>query len=287
MFRAYILLGFTILLAQLHISGDITKYINMKYAYLSKTAAIILGFLTVIQMIIVFQKEHVKHDHECGCNASHCGHDHSKDENTWWKRTIAYTLFCFPIISGLFFPIATLDSDIVKAKGFHFPVAQPESKDPFMSRQFLKPDTSIYYAQEGYRELMEKEKKQFATKGKIALNDADFLKGMEVVYNYPGEFTGKTISFKGFVFRDDSSKKEQYFVFRFGIIHCVADSGVYGMLVKKPEDAQWKNDEWIQVEGTISTEFYQPFHANIPVLEVNKWSTVEFPKEQYVYRGAD
>ncbi len=56
MFRAYILLGFTILIAQLHISGNITKYINMKYAYLSTTAAIILGFLTIIQIIVVFQK---------------------------------------------------------------------------------------------------------------------------------------------------------------------------------------------------------------------------------------
>lgn len=56
MFRAYILLGFTILIAQLHISGNITKYINMKYAYLSTTAAIILGFLTIVQIIIVFQK---------------------------------------------------------------------------------------------------------------------------------------------------------------------------------------------------------------------------------------
>ncbi|WP_191664190.1 DUF1980 domain-containing protein, partial [Bacillus pseudomycoides] len=105
MFRAYILLGFTILIAQLHISGNITKYINMKYAYLSKTAAIILGFLTLIQIIVVFQKEHKKEkdQHSCGCDNSHCGHDHSKDENTWWKRTFAYTLFCFPIISGLFF----------------------------------------------------------------------------------------------------------------------------------------------------------------------------------------
>ena len=34
--------------------------------------------------------------------------------------------------------------------------------------------------------------------------------------------------------------KEQYFLFRFGIIHCVADSGVYGMLVKKPEGVEWK-----------------------------------------------
>lgn len=288
MFRTYILLGFTILIAQLHISGNITKYINMEYAYLSKTAAVIFGFLTIVQIIIVFREEYSKKEHHaCGCDHMHCGHDHSKDENTWWKRLFTYTLLCFPIISGLFFPIATLDSDIVKAKGFHFPVAQPENTDPFMTRQFLKPDTSIYYGKEGYRSIMEKEKKEFVTKNKISLNDENFLKGMEIIYNYPGEFTGKTLSFKGFVFRDDSLKKEQYFLFRFGIIHCIADSGVYGMLVKKPEGVEWKNDDWIEVEGTISTEFYQPFHATIPVLTVTKWNKIEAPTEQYVFRGAN
>ncbi|MGR5910424.1 DUF1980 domain-containing protein [Bacillus pacificus] len=163
MFRAYILLGFTILIAQLHISGNITKYINMKYAYLSKTAAIILGFFNCCSNYNRFPKKNIKKEreqHNCGCDHSHCGHDHSKDENTWWKKAFSYTLFCFPIVSGLFFPIATLDSDIVKAKGFHFPVAQAESTDPFMRRQFLRPDTSIYYGKEGYRGVMEKRKER-------------------------------------------------------------------------------------------------------------------------------
>ncbi len=56
---------------------------------------------------------------------------------------------------------------------------------------------------------------------------------------------------------------------------------------EKPEGVEWNNDDWIQVEGEITTEFYQPFHANIPVLEVTKWNKVEQPKEQYVFRGAD
>lgn len=105
-------------------------------------------------------------------------------------------MFCFPIVSGLFFPIATLDSDIVKAKGFHFPVAQAESTDPFMRRQFLRPDTSIYYGKEGYRGVMEKGKKEFVTKDSVTLNDENFLKGMETIYNYPGEFTGKNYHLK-------------------------------------------------------------------------------------------
>ncbi len=60
MFRAYILLGFTILIAQLHISGNITKYINMKYAYLSKTAAIILGFFNCCSNYNRFPKKNIK-----------------------------------------------------------------------------------------------------------------------------------------------------------------------------------------------------------------------------------
>ena len=195
-------------------------------------------------------------------------------------------MFCFPIVSGLFFPIATLDSDIVKAKGFHFPVAQAESKDPFMTRQFLRPDTSIYYGKEGYRGVMEKGKKEFVTKDSIALKDEDFLKGMETIYNYPGEFTGKKLSFKGFVFKDDSSKRTIFLIpFRYYTL-C---SGFWCIwyVSEKPEGVEWTNDDWIQVEGEISTEFYQPFHANIPVLEVTKWNKVEQPKEQYVFRGAD
>lgn len=281
MARAYILLGFTFLLMQLHISGNITKYINMKYAYLSKSAAVLLALLTVVQVIAVFKKESHNHEH-CG---DHCGHQHEEEKG--WKRRFSFALLWFPILSGLFLPIASLDSDIVKAKGFHFPVAEPGNNDPFMQRQFLKPDTSIYYGSEGYRELMAKEKKKYVGRDRIALTDTDFLKGMETIYNSPGEFVDKTLSFQGFIFRDDSSGKEQYFLFRFGIIHCVADSGVFGMLVNKPEDADWSNDQWITAEGTIETQYYQPFRTTIPVLNVTSWKQVATPKEQYVYRGAE
>ncbi|MCP8968900.1 TIGR03943 family putative permease subunit [Ectobacillus ponti] len=284
MARAYILLGFTFLLVQLHISGDITKYINMRYAYLSKSAAVLLVLLTVVQVISSFRQErgHAHHTHDCD---DHCGHHH--EEERGWKRKLTFALFVFPIFTGLCLPVAVLDSDIVKAKGFHFPVAEPGNQDPFMQRQFLKPDTSIYYGEEGYRELIEKEKKQFLQRDSISLNDANFLKGMESIYNSPGEFSGKTLSFKGFVFADKSTGKEEYFLFRFGIIHCVADSGVYGMLVEKPAGAQWKDDEWIMAEGSIQTQYYQPFHTTIPVLHVTGWTKVAAPEEQYVYRGAE
>ncbi|MDX1807015.1 MAG: DUF1980 domain-containing protein, partial [Paenisporosarcina sp.] len=50
MMRTYILLVFTFFFAHLHASGNITKYINMKYAYLSYSAIFIFALLTIVQI---------------------------------------------------------------------------------------------------------------------------------------------------------------------------------------------------------------------------------------------
>lgn len=281
MIRSLILIGFTYLIFQLHLSGDISKYINMKYSYLSATAGYALLVLTIVQ-ILLLNKDHSK---DAGCEHDHCGHNHSK-EDKWYKKLLVYPIFAFPIISGLFFPIATLDSNIVKAKGFHFPIYDEGKGDPFMQQQFLRPDTSVYYGKDEYDARMKTEKKKYIDQKTIFLNDKNYLNGMETIYNFPGDFLGKDIEFKGFVFNDaETIDKNQLFVFRFGIIHCIADSGVFGMLVDMPDGTKLGNDEWITVKGKISTIYYQPFKTNIPILKVEKWTKTAAPKDQYVYKG--
>ncbi|WP_144548048.1 TIGR03943 family putative permease subunit [Bacillus sp. X1(2014)] len=281
MIRSLILIGFTYLIFQMHLTGDINKYINMKYSYLSATAGYALLVLTIVQICMLSKSE----SKEASCDHDHCGHNHSK-ENKWYKKLFIYPIFAFPIISGLFFPIATLDSNIVKAKGFHFPIYDEGKGDSFMQQQFLRPDTSVYYGKEDYDMLMNKEKKKYVNKETIILNDKNYLKGMETIYNFPGDFLGKEIEFKGFVFNDSETvNKNQLFVFRFGVIHCIADSGVFGMMVEMPDGTKLKNDEWVTVKGKISTIYYQPFKTNIPYLKVEDWSTTSAPKEEYVFRG--
>ncbi|MFP5111871.1 TIGR03943 family putative permease subunit [Bacillaceae bacterium C204] len=281
MIRSLILIGFTYLIFHMHLTGDINKYINMKYSYLSATAGYALLVLTIVQIIMLSKSD----SKEASCDHEHCGHNHAK-ENKWYKKIFIYPIFAFPIISGLFFPIATLDSNIVKAKGFHFPIYDESKGDSFMQQQFLRPDTSVYYGKEDYDVLMKKEKKKYVNKETIILNDKNYLKGMETIYNYPGDFLGKDFEFKGFVFNDSETiNKNQLFVFRFGVIHCIADSGVFGMLVEMPDGTKLKDDEWVTVKGKISTIYYQPFKTNIPYLKVEDWSTTSAPKEEYVFRG--
>ncbi|GGE44209.1 UPF0703 protein YcgQ [Pullulanibacillus camelliae] len=279
MIRFIILFGFMYLFLHLHATGDISKYINMKYSYLTFIMIFIFAFMALYQLIkwnIQGKKgtEEEHHDH---------GHDHSKDENTFLKKLLVYGLLLLPLVTGIFLPIATLDSNIVKAKGFHFAEIDND-KDQYADHQILRPNTRLYYDSDQYEKMATSDRKKYDKGNKLVLNDDNFLRGLETVYNYPGDFTNETISMKGFVYHGDSLKKNQLFVFRFGIVHCIADAGVYGMMLEFPKDVNYKDDQWLQVEGTMSTVFYQPFKQTIPYLKVTKWKVVKAPKDQYVYR---
>lgn len=276
MFRVFILLGFGFYLMQLHISGNISKYINMKYAYLSIAAMIAAFLLGIIQLIMVFRDEDMKKE-------EHLGHMHD-GENRWWKKIIVYGMLMYALAAGFLVPVATLNSTIVSAKGFHFPKNNAAGDDPFAQNQFLRPDTSNYFGKSDYQKMMEKEKAAIINKDTISITDKNYLMTMELIYNYPGEFEGKKISFTGFVYNDKVTGNNNLFLFRFGIIHCVADSGVYGMLVHMPTSKKYKNDTWIKVTGKLTEENYAPFKMTIPALEVNSFKKISKPKDVYVYR---
>ena len=110
----------------------------------------------------------------------------------------------------------------------------------------------------------------------------NYMEVMEVIYDYPDEFAGKTLSFTGFVY-NDPSQKDQQFLFRFGIIHCIADSGVYGMLTTGNHEKVADNT-WIHAEGKIQLTYHQQLGQSLPTLAVTEFKQVEEPANPYVYR---
>ncbi|RPJ94211.1 hypothetical protein CW357_16695 [Rummeliibacillus sp. TYF005] len=59
------------------------------------------------------------------------------------------------------------------------------------------------------------------------------------------------------------------------------------MVVQLPDGQHLKNDQWVNVEGKLSTIYYQPFKANFPYLKVTKINQIERPDESYTFRGYD
>ncbi|WP_330219559.1 TIGR03943 family putative permease subunit [Peribacillus muralis] len=186
------------------------------------------------------------------------------------------------MFTDLFLPVATMDSNIVEKKGFHFPVY--DDSDEYSQHQFLQTDTSLYYGKDDYLTLMDHSLKSLSTHDSLRLTDKNYLTDLEAIYYSPGKFTGKQITLKGFSFHSEDLAKNQVFLFRFGVIHCVANSGAFGMLIEFPEGMDPKNDEWYSVTGKLETVYYQPFKKTIPILKVSSQSKIAEPDDPYVYR---
>ena len=286
MIRFLILSGYFELMMYLQVSGKLDQYINVHYRYLAILSMILSALLALVQLYICVKSDSVKGKKQVDEEVHH-HHDHDHDHGLTKpsQRVIAYVLLALPVIVGTLFPTVSLDTTIVEAKGFNFPISKESVGDPEMQTQYLKPDTSIYFNKSDYLDQMKKLKEKYDDKQLIKITDENYLEVMELIYNYPSEFIGKKISYEGFVYKTPDGEKEDNFLFRFGIIHCVADSGVFGLLTHMPEGTNVKNDEWYKVEGTIQSDYYEPFKRDIPVVEVNTLTKIEAPKNQYVYRS--
>ena len=75
---------------------------------------------------------------------------------------------------------------------------------------------------------MTKELAKYKGRETIQITTENYMEVMELIYLYPNDFMGKKVTYTGFVYNDPQTKGYQ-FIFRFGIIHCIADSGVYGL----------------------------------------------------------
>ncbi|MBL4998413.1 phosphate ABC transporter substrate-binding protein [Enterococcus xinjiangensis] len=274
-----ILSGYFELMMYLQVSGKLDQYINVHYRYLAILSMILSALLALVQLYLWVKNgkaEEETHEHD---------HNHDHGLSKPYQRGIAYVLLALPVIVGTLFPTVSLDTTIVEAKGFNFPVSKESVGDPEMQTQYLKPDTSIYFNKSDYLDQMNELKEKYGDKQTIEITDENYLEVMELIYNYPSEFIGKKISYEGFVYQTPNDSNADVFLFRFGIIHCVADSGVFGLLTHMPEGVTVKNDEWYKIEGTIQSDYYQPFKREIPSVVVTNAEKVAAPKNQYVYRS--
>jgi putative membrane protein len=279
----------------LHATGNISKYINMKYSFLSASMIVILLLLTIVEGIKLWFSGEKKEEHQdCDCTHEHHDHDHHHDHGhekkkksagKRLKRFLAYTIVVIPAITGVVLPVATLDSQLVDAKGFSFPTLE-DGSDQYGMHQVLNPDMSKFMNKGDYDDLVNKESKSYLPKNNITLKDEDYLVGLEVMYNFPGAFTGKTLTMKGFTYNGPGEQPNQLFLLRFGIIHCVADSGAFGMMIQFPKNVHIPNDQWYQVTGTMDTVYYPQMKTKIPVLKVTSYKTIPKPTDPYVYRNS-
>lgn len=269
MIRFLILAGYFEMTMYLYISGKLDQYINLHYSYLA-FLSMILSFILALVQLYIWVKNLDTHSHLS-------------------KKTAKFTsiaLLIIPLAVAWLFPTVSLDSTTVSAKGYHFPLSTENDSNTQAQEgttvQYLKPDTSIYFTKSTYQTEMREIADKYLAQDKILITGENYMEVMEAIYDFPSEFAGKTIEMVGFVY-NDPDKTDQQFLFRFGIIHCIADSGVYGLLSTGASQT-FPDNSWVKASGKIKIAYHHSLKQSLPTLELEQIEEIQQPKNPYVYR---
>jgi putative membrane protein len=308
--RALILLAFTGLIFKMHITGEITKFINPKYVGLSQTASVIFLVLFFIQITRIWSDKHKDHN-DCHHNheGTECGHDHDHGDTPFSLRKLfSYAIIVFPLLTGFLLPPKVLDASIAEKKGgmaiFTNPKQNkaegsdtgqntsdlresPEStiEDPTITGEhsFIDdnavPETGIenMMSKKEYEELIQK----LNGNSTIVMDDLVFAAYYEEISADIQKYRGRQIELTGFVYKEDVLQENQLVLSRFLITHCVADASIIGFISELEEAPSIDQDTWIKATGIIDTTSFDG--VELPMVKITGWEKVEEPLEPYLY----
>lgn len=307
--RGIILIGFTMLMLKLVLTGNMIHFIAPKMIPFVYFAMIVFLLLGVMQI----WRSGSKKEAELYCD---CGIDHSTSSSPL-RSLFVYLVFIIPVITGFLFPDAVLDSSVAAKRGFKSIATNDEQstsnndqsnelaeaylKDPEAYMEELDERVGDKVAQssnipevplehpEGFElqappeDFYAQLENDMLSMDTITLTEENYIAMTSILDKNPEKFVGKTVEIKGFVFREDDFEEDQFVIARFGLSCCVADASVYGTLATLPDAKQYGDDQWIKIKGTITTIDYQDW--TLPYVNIKTIETIDQPDEPYVYEN--
>lgn len=316
--RSYILLGFTVLLAKLLLTGDIIYYLAPRLHMLSYVTLVILVILTIASL-----KQALSGSKEQACD---CGGEHGLPHGMM-RTVVFYGLFILPLAMGFFMPHKILGSALAEKKGVNLlagnakelmaqksslasekatgqkakqesatakpsPSAPPSSdaaRSVPSAPSALKPHKKTEN-DEQIRKIFQSanfgdyytDKAMFMYKQSVInLDDNLFLDGLTILELYPKEFEGHSLETTGFVYRQPEFTKSEFVVARFTVSCCTADATVAGVLVDAKNAKSFPTDSWVKVKGTLAMTSVNG--GQFLMLKADQVTPVKAPKNPYVY----
>jgi len=116
---------------------------------------------------------------------------------------------------------------------------------------------------------------------KIVLDDNNFVRWMDEIYNNLSKYDGKEIELTGFVYLDKRFKKDEFVAARSLMACCAADTQVIGLMCKYEGTSSLKKDSWYKFSGKIVKDTYEG--KPMPAIKITNMVSTSKPKDEYVY----
>lgn len=170
-----------------------------------------------------------------------------------------YLLFFITLIVGIFIAPSGLNSDIWDKKGVT-----------------LVSSGSIENIGKHSHEEKEKIKGDL-----IIFNATNYIHYLEEISGHIDEHKGKRVIIEGFILKDDKYDNNEFLITRVLMNCCAADSQAIGVLGRFNKLSSFKKDDWVRVEGIISTKLNKGIVS--PIILVDKIEKADRPENDYIY----
>lgn len=242
--KVALLIGLGIYLVYNIASGNITNYVNERFAWLSYVAAALFLLIGAFSALHLWQdwrqtKIH-SHDHD----HKHEHHDHSHTPISWGVLAI----LAVPLVLGTLIPSRPLGAEAV-------------------SGSMNAASAATVGAMQSFNVPPEQR------------NVLDWLRAF-----YGGDyqqFNGQPADVIGFVYTEPSFDANKFMVARFAISCCVADASALGVPVFWDQANDLQQGEWIRVKGTFNVDSFKG--DEVPVLQATSIEVVPQPEHPYLY----
>lgn len=119
----------------------------------------------------------------------------------------------------------------------------------------------------------------------IMLEDDDFGLWYLDISEHPEKYVGKTIIFKGQVYRNRTFPKDAFVPSRQAMTCCEDDIAKIGFMCHYSQAADFATNSWVNVTVKVKTQKSRKHDGDYPVLYAEKVEPAEPPAEEIVYFG--
>ncbi|WP_379967679.1 TIGR03943 family putative permease subunit [Ectobacillus sp. sgz5001026] len=171
-----------------------------------------------------------------------------------------YTMYSTP------FSVHPMSNEVKENDSLQF--LQDAEENP----QLIKERPKDFEKQVEKKLLMEKE---------IQVDNQNYVSIMNVIAHDVEAFVGKSITFAGFVHREDGLNEKQIGIVRYSILCCGEDETTLGLIASGANFSSLQEGDWIRVSGRIESTIVS--RVLLPSVVVEKMGKIETPSSPYVY----
>ena len=204
---------------------------------------------------------------------------------------IGYIMFLIPLTLGFFLKAGEISVDTVINKGFSL---TSQLKINTLKHEHTTIDGALEQCEHNHVANVAndalnnpKESIQLVKDRTIVMTNENFIKNYEDIYGNSCNYVGRVINMKGFIYRQEGLREDEFILSRMLVSCCMADVQLVGLLCDYNGKEVFTDGNFVSIEGILGErEYKDPTSGEtvvIPIIKVTEIKKINKLSNEYIY----